>query len=325
MIVNPRAGSRRDPRNASSYDDSRVGPPGLRHRVRRDYRSEYSRGSGRKCRLRRHGGCLRVRRGRHRPQSLAGHGRNSGSPCPSFQWEPQMHWRETLACLTIQCGLCPNSPAPRSKRSRLVRLCIQQTMANRTFTADTSPCWPEPGPDGALVYSLLAGKGTLGRTAYYAHAARLFMTRRFPPFRISYRLIGSNSWQERPRGKRHVRPRRRSWRPLQQTHSREFALFEEPTLVLSAATGTGLPTFVVRLRPTWDPPQESVGCEQSKSKNFAANRSTQPPARHVQVDGEWIARLPISVRLVPDALSLLIPSQLPTEELAGVPARSQVS
>jgi len=53
------------------------------------------------------------------------------------------------------------------------------------------------GPDGALVYSLLDGrKSALGRNSYYVHAAKLFLTQRFPRFRIAYRLPGAESWQE---------------------------------------------------------------------------------------------------------------------------------
>lgn len=51
------------------------------------------------------------------------------------------------------------------------------------------------GPDGALVYSLLAAqKSALGRAAYYAHAARLFLTKAFPPFRVAYRIASSREW-----------------------------------------------------------------------------------------------------------------------------------
>jgi len=39
------------------------------------------------------------------------------------------------------------------------------------------------GPDGALVYDTLSSrKSRMGRLAYYIHAARLFLTRRFPAF-----------------------------------------------------------------------------------------------------------------------------------------------
>lgn len=54
------------------------------------------------------------------------------------------------------------------------------------------------GPDGALA-NLLSGstrtKARFGRSAYYAHAARLFLTRRWPAFAVEYRLTGNDSWR----------------------------------------------------------------------------------------------------------------------------------
>ena len=48
------------------------------------------------------------------------------------------------------------------------------------------------GPDGALVYSLLAQhKSQLGRLAYYLRAARLFATRRFRSFEVEFTPAGS--------------------------------------------------------------------------------------------------------------------------------------
>jgi diacylglycerol kinase family enzyme len=53
------------------------------------------------------------------------------------------------------------------------------------------------GPDGALIHTLpAAAKAGLGRMAYYAHAVRLFATRRWPAFRVRYRLAGSSTWVE---------------------------------------------------------------------------------------------------------------------------------
>ena len=53
------------------------------------------------------------------------------------------------------------------------------------------------GPDGALVYRALAGRRSrLGRSVYYTHAMRLFLTRRFPSFRVEYRRRDSGEWEE---------------------------------------------------------------------------------------------------------------------------------
>jgi diacylglycerol kinase family enzyme len=51
------------------------------------------------------------------------------------------------------------------------------------------------GPDGALADTLSgAHKARFGRGAYYGQAARLFVTRRWPVFGVEYRLVGSSEW-----------------------------------------------------------------------------------------------------------------------------------
>lgn len=52
------------------------------------------------------------------------------------------------------------------------------------------------GPDGALAHALSSSaKSRLGRNAYYAHAAHLFFTRRWPAFEVRYLLPDSDTWQ----------------------------------------------------------------------------------------------------------------------------------
>jgi diacylglycerol kinase family enzyme len=53
------------------------------------------------------------------------------------------------------------------------------------------------GPDGALAARLpAAAKQRLGRIAYYAYALRLFLTTRWPAFQVRYRLWGQDLWSE---------------------------------------------------------------------------------------------------------------------------------
>jgi diacylglycerol kinase family enzyme len=163
------------------------------------------------------------------------------------------------------------------------------------------------GPDGALVYSLLAGKQALGRSAYYAHAARLFMTRRFPPFRISYRSKGSDFWQE------------------DRAVSAMCARVGDLGGLFSKLTqGSSLHSTSLRLSylrppgrvslPSWfvsgqlgihgrNPWLRTIDADEFRCEPIGPRSNA-----HAQVDGEWIGRLPISVRLVPDALWLLIPT-----------------
>ena len=162
------------------------------------------------------------------------------------------------------------------------------------------------GPDGALVYSLLAGKQALGRTAYYAHAAQLFMTRRFPPFRISYRAAGSDSWQE-DRAVSAMCARVGDLGGLFSKLTRGSSI-DSKSLRLSFLRPPGrvsLPSWFVsgqlgiHHRNPW---LQTIEVDEFLCEPFGSDSNV-----HGQVDGEWIGRLPISVSLAPDALSLLIP------------------
>jgi YegS/Rv2252/BmrU family lipid kinase len=163
------------------------------------------------------------------------------------------------------------------------------------------------GPDGALVYSLLTGqKSAMGRIAYYAHAARLFLTRSFPPFRVTYRLRGSNTWQE------------------ERAVSVMAARIDDLGGIFSRLTpGSSLHADTLRLflirppapvsLPSWfvfgqlGLHRASPWLKTLDVEEFHCEPLHQGNPIHAQVDGEWIGTLPTSVSLVPAALSLLIP------------------
>ena len=163
------------------------------------------------------------------------------------------------------------------------------------------------GPDGALVYSLLTGqKSSIGRTAYYAHAARLFVTRRFRPFHVTYRLPGSHIWA------------------TESAVSVMAARIPDLGGIFSRLTpGSSLHAGDLRLvlmrppapisLPSWfvfgqlginkvNPWLRTLDVEE-----FRCEPLDQVSPIHAQVDGEWIGHLPLSVTLVPDALSILVP------------------
>lgn len=168
------------------------------------------------------------------------------------------------------------------------------------------------GPDGALVYSLLAGsKATLGRIAYYAHAARLFLTRRFPPFRVEYRLPGEDRFRE------HAAASVMAVRvgDLGGVFSRlagGASLFDEtlqllvvkPPAILSLPAWFGLSHVGLSARNPWLHvlPVAEFRCSALGPR---ADRI------HAQVDGEWMGELPFNVRLVRDAVRLLMRVALP--------------
>jgi diacylglycerol kinase family enzyme len=162
------------------------------------------------------------------------------------------------------------------------------------------------GPDGALVYSLLAGKTALGRAAYYAHAARLFVTRHFPPFRISYRSAGSDLWQE-DRAVSAMCARVGNLGGVFSKLTKGSSLYST-SLRLSFLRPPGrisLPSWFVsgqlgiHGRNPW---LRTIEVDEFRCEPIGSASDV-----HAQTDGEWMGRLPISIRLVPHALSLLTP------------------
>jgi diacylglycerol kinase family enzyme len=178
---------------------------------------------------------------------------------------------------------------------------VQSTPARRYFTVMAGA-----GPDGALVYSLLtAQKSAIGRAAYYAHAARLFVTRTFPSFRVSYRLQGSEIWQDDT-----------AVSVMAARIDDLGGIFSRLTPGCSLHAGT-LRLFLVRppatlALPAWfafgqlgmhhaNPWLRTLDVEQ-----FRCMPSHHGVVTHAQVDGEWIGTLPFEVCLVPDALSIVV-------------------
>ena len=164
------------------------------------------------------------------------------------------------------------------------------------------------GPDGALVHGLeRAGKlkAWYGRSAYYAHAARLFWARRWPAFRVSYRLGGSAEWQEMQavavmaaripnlggvfRGL--TRGASLEHGHLQVRVVRPPAWLAFPAWFAGAWLRVGTPWL-----RTMD--VDEIRCEP---------RTAEPV--YVQADAEPLGPLPCRLRMVPDALTLLMPEK----------------
>jgi diacylglycerol kinase family enzyme len=97
----------------------------------------------------------------------------------------------------LQIPLDPLSAMARllTYEPRLIPLGEMQTASRTGLFAVMAGC----GPDGALVHALTEGGGAelksrFGRQAYYAHAVRLFLTRRWPGFEVEMRRSGSGEW-----------------------------------------------------------------------------------------------------------------------------------
>jgi YegS/Rv2252/BmrU family lipid kinase len=197
--------------------------------------------------------------------------------------------------------------SPRAISAGEVRYATKDGEAKRYFTVMAGA-----GPDGALVYRALAGRRSrLGRGVYYTHAMRLFLTRRFPPFRVEYRRSDSGEWEEcfgvsvmcsRVADLGGVFSRLVHGNSLLDTDL-ELVLVKPPA-------GIGLPAWFalgsVGLH-TRNPWLQTVRVTEFRCAPLATTQSV-----HAEVDGEWIGRLPMSVRLIPRAVRMLMPTEIAT-------------
>jgi diacylglycerol kinase (ATP) len=164
------------------------------------------------------------------------------------------------------------------------------------------------GPDGALAYKVLGThKSGLGRLAYYLHAARLFLTRRFHPFEVRYCEMGSDKLEiQKAVSVMAVRIGNlgglfsrltTKQASVDDAHLRLLVLEPPAALSLPLWFASGwlnlhhLNPFLRFVNVT------SFSCS-CLSKNDA----------HVQADGEWLGHIPMSVSIIPGAIRILTPS-----------------
>lgn len=158
------------------------------------------------------------------------------------------------------------------------------------------------GPDGALVYRMLAsGKHRLGRSIYYLRAAKLFAGSRFSPFTVT--LNGSDKRQAVSAMATRVgdlgglfSPLTRSASPQDETL--QLTLTEPPSHLALPAWFASSWTRTHR----WNPYTEHLRVDAFSCSAGSSHRV------HVQADGEWIGYTPMHVELVPNALRLLMPA-----------------
>jgi len=164
------------------------------------------------------------------------------------------------------------------------------------------------GPDGTLVHELSQPgssglKARFGRTAYYAHAARLFWTRRWPSFQVEYRDRSTHQWaSENAVAVMASRiPDLGGWFSGLTSASR----LEEPWLrvqILRAPAQLALPAWVLSGRlGSPNPWLRTVEVDEIRCTPL----SSRPV--YAQADAEPLGPLPMTLRIVPNALSLLMP------------------
>ncbi len=197
---------------------------------------------------------------------------------------------EPLACLTRLLTFTPRS-VPLGE--------LTTAQGTRLFTV-MAGC----GPDGALVHTLPDTlKRTLGRTAYYAHAARLFATRRWPAFQVDYLPAaewGSSAAWRKTRAVAVMASRVADLGGLFSGLTPRARL-HHPSLhvqLLRAPAHLALPAWFARLP---NPLLTTVNVTELRCTPLSAT------AVHAQADAEPAGTVPLSMRLLPDALLLLMP------------------
>jgi diacylglycerol kinase family enzyme len=178
---------------------------------------------------------------------------------------------------------------------------METTMHSRWF-AVMAGC----GPDGALVHSLSQDgaaslKKRFGRSAYYGHAARLFFTRRWPVFRVEIRSTGQAIEAV----------------ALIASRVPDLGGAFSGTTRRAGMTDERLHLQVVRA-PAWIALPAWMACGKIGLPNPWVTTIEASQVRcvplgeepvYAQADAEPVGALPMTLRVVPDALSLLMPSK----------------
>lgn len=164
------------------------------------------------------------------------------------------------------------------------------------------------GPDGRLIREMRPDiKARCGRTAYYIEALRLYLTKRFPPFRVDYRLAGDAVWHTR-RAAGVMAARVPDLGGMFAGLTANASLHHPHLLLhlLASPAHMTLPAWMIlgRTGLAWQNPWlstlevEEVHCR------------PLDPAQHIyaQVDGEFAGELPLKLGIVPDTLQILMPS-----------------
>jgi len=163
------------------------------------------------------------------------------------------------------------------------------------------------GADGALVYKMLAtGKHHFGRATYYLRAAALFCRARFSSFAIHFKSPSGEPQTVRAVSAMAVRVGDLTglFSPLILG-----ATVNHPKIVLTIAktpARLSLPAWFAmswaRLH-RWNRFVRTIEVEEFHCSAGHSN------AVQVQADGEWLGRTPMTVKIVPDGLRLLMPPQ----------------
>lgn len=163
------------------------------------------------------------------------------------------------------------------------------------------------GPDGRLIHEMkLAAKARGGRSAYYTEAARLFLTRSFPAFRIDLRTVGSEHWTTHEAAAIMV-SRIPDLGGLFRGLTAESRLHHPHLIakILAAPAHLSLPAWLASARSGLRIPNPWLATLAVEEVRCAESASTHQT--FAQADGEPVGPIPISITIQQRALRLLMP------------------
>jgi len=195
-------------------------------------------------------------------------------------------------------------------KARSVPVGEVQTSSTRRFFLTMAGC----GPDGALAHMLADAsrtKAMFGRSAYYVHAARLFFTRRWPAFEVQFRVVGSVQW-ESASAIALMAARVPDLGGLFAGLTPQASLLDEHLHVhlLHAPAQLALPAWFVAARIGLPNPWLRVVDVEELRCSALSSASV-----YLQADAEPMGALPFALRLVPNALDLLMPPETQDQEI----------
>jgi diacylglycerol kinase (ATP) len=168
------------------------------------------------------------------------------------------------------------------------------------------------GADAALFYKLNAGfKKQWGMAAYCAEALRLWMVHEFQPFRVEWFDTDLGTKRSEVVTQLLVVRIANFGGVLNRLAPGADLLRDDFRLILfktrSRARILRFATGRLIGQDWTDPKIELVHASQLWCMPHREERQKRHGVVHAEADGEWLGRLPVSVNIVPDSLSLLIP------------------
>jgi len=163
------------------------------------------------------------------------------------------------------------------------------------------------GPDGALAYNLLvAQKSSFGRLAYYLHAARLFVTHRFPVFQVEFTEAGTDLSHSHP-AVAAMALRVDDLGGIFSCLTTRHAGVHQPHLQLLLVRPPALFSLPLWFASGWLNLHHLNPFLRIADVTSFACLPLGDPAPHLQVDGESLGRIPMRASLVPKGLHLRLP------------------